>query len=184
MSYFRTLSATLLSAAATFSIVTASGCGTDAVGVEDCRDIEQARCEAGSACLDASGAPLIEDVAACKRFYRDHCLHGLSVKSPGQATVSACVQVIQAAGRCAKDDPNSDLSCTETTSNPHRGFTLACDVFAHPELADECSFLLDSPSTEGSAGEGSGGTSAAPSDESAGQSNGGAGDSAQAGAAP
>lgn len=184
MSYFRTLSATLLSATATFSIVTASGCGTKAVGVEDCRDIEQARCQTGSSCPDANGAPLIEDVAACQRYYRDHCLHGLAVKPPGGATVSACVQIIEAAGRCAKDDPNSDLGCTETTSQPRKGLSKACDVFTHPELTDECSFLLDTP-PEGSAGQSSGGSaSSAPPTGDAGQSGAGAGETAQGGAAP
>src|SRR5882724_3002222 len=104
MRYLRSFTATLLSAAITFSLVTASGCGTNAVGVDDCRSIEQARCHAGAPC------GIIEDVDACDRYYRDHCLHGLATKPPAGASVSACVQVIEAAGRCAQADPNLKLS--------------------------------------------------------------------------
>jgi hypothetical protein len=157
MSYFRSLSATLLSAAATFSIVTAS-CGTNAVGVDDCRDIEQARCRASASCLDADGLPLIEDVPACERYYRDHCLHGFAVKPPAGADVAACVQLIEQAGRCAQEDPASELGCTDTSSRRRTGFTTACDVVIHPERAIECAFLLDKPD-DGGAGEGTGGQS-------------------------
>lgn len=156
MSYFRSLSATALSAAATFSLVTAS-CATDAVGVDDCRDIEQARCRASASCVDSKGGPLIDDVPACERYYRDHCLHGLAAKPPGGASVSACVQVIEAAGRCAKGDPTIALGeCTETVTESRGGLTHACDVVVHPELAAECAFLTNEDSN-GAAGQGAGG---------------------------
>ena len=183
MSYFRSLSATLLSAAATFSIVTAS-CGTSAVGVDDCRDIEQARCRASASCLDADGVPLVQDVPACERYYRGHCLHGFAVKPPAGADVAACIQVIEQAGRCAQEDPDSNLACTATTSARRAGFTRACDVVTHPERAAECVFLLDTPEEDdGSAGQGSGGQagSDAASGATAGQGA-AAGETAQAGA--
>jgi hypothetical protein len=183
MSYFRSLSATLLAAAATFSLVTASSCGTSAVGVDDCRDIEQARCRASTVCLDADGAPLIEDVGACERYYRDHCLHGLAAKPPAGASVSACVQVIDAAGQCAQSDPASTLAdCPVTDRRP--GLTRACDVVTHPERTTECAFLLDTPDvSDGTAGQSAGGQSGADtsSTASAGQSGAG-GETAQAGA--
>jgi|SRR4051812_36044707 hypothetical protein len=176
MSYFRSLSATVLSAAATFSLVTAS-CGTSAVGVDDCRDIEQARCRAGASCLDSKGHPLIDDVPACERYYRDHCLHGLLTKPPSRASVSACVEVIEGAGRCASADPDSALvDCAETVPAPQRNLTRACDVFAHPELATECAFLTDEPN-DGAAGQGAGGQSSTDdtsSGASAGQPSAGA----------
>lgn len=182
MSYFRSLSATLLSAAATFSVVTAS-CGTNAVGVDDCRDIEQARCRASAWCLDADGVPLIQDVPACERYYRDHCLHGFAVKPPAGADVAGCVQLIEQAGRCAQEDPDSELGCTETATARRTGFTSACDVVTHPERANECAFLLDTPQDQGSAGQGSGGQTS--SDTSSGATSGqgaAAGETAQAGA--
>ena len=181
MSYFRSLSATLLSAAATFSIVTAS-CGTNAVGVDDCRDIEQARCRASAACLDADGVPLIQDIPACERYYRDHCLHGFAVKPPAGADVAGCIQLIEQAGRCAQQDPTSELACTETASRRRTGFATACDVVIHPERATECAFLLAEPD-DGSAGQGSGGqTSSDPSSGGAGGQGAAAGETTQAGA--
>ena len=133
MSLFRSLSASLLSAATTFSIVTASGCGTSAIGVDDCRSIEYARCDASVPC------GLVDDAAACKRYSRDHCLHGLLVKAPAGA-VGECVRVIREAGQCAGEDL-ADCQVTE----PRSGLSSACDVVAHPERADECSFLLEEP---------------------------------------
>jgi hypothetical protein len=182
MSYFRLLSATLLSAAATFSLVTASGCGTSAVGVDECRDIEQARCRASASCLDAKGNPLIEDVPACERYYRDHCLHGLAVKPPAGASVGACLDVIEAAGRCAKSDPEAPLDCTETASTPRGNFSLACDLVAHPERAVECAFLLEVPEEDGSGG--AGGQAGSESGGSAGQSGSTSAESGQGGVAP
>ncbi len=177
MSYFRSLSATVLSAAAMFSLVTAS-CGTSALGVDDCRDIEQARCRAQASCVDANGTPLIEDVPACERYYRDHCLHGLAVKPPASASVAACVQVIEAAGHCAKGSPDIALDdCGDPVTDVHPGLTHACDVVAHPELATECDFLSPSEST---GGQPSGDTS---SGASAGQPAAAGGETAQGGAA-
>ncbi|HEX2869688.1 MAG TPA: hypothetical protein VHP33_00500 [Polyangiaceae bacterium] len=184
MSYFRSLSATLLSAAATFSLVTASSCGTSAVGVDECRDIEQARCRANASCLDARGNPLIEDVGACERYYRDHCLHGLAAKPPAGASVGACLDVIEAAGRCAKGDPEAPLACTETASNPRGNFSRACDLVAHPERAVECAFLLETPDEgDGSAGQSAGGQAGTDTGGSAGQSSSSA-ESGQGGVAP
>jgi hypothetical protein len=184
MSYLRSLSATLLSAATTFSLVSASSsCGTSAVGVDDCRDIEQARCRAGKTC------GIVDDVPACERFYRDHCLHGLATKPPAGASAAACVQVIEAAGRCAANGADGTATelpdCPEEVTAQHLDFKKACDVVKHPEKANECSFLTDTPDTnDGVAGQGAGGN--AGSDDSgggaeAGQTS-GAGAAAQAGA--
>lgn len=151
MSLFRSLSATLLAAATSFSIVTASGCGTSAVGVDECRDIENARCEAGVPC------GLLDDVDACKRYYRDHCLHGLAAAPPAGASVAGCVQVIEAAGACAKNDAQALLEdCEPGVPEAQSGLSTACDVVLHPERAAECSFLTDVPPPEG---EGDGGQS-------------------------
>lgn len=134
-------------AASTQALLLPSGCGTDAVGVEDCRKIESARCEAASHC----GSSLsVTNAQACQRFYRTQCLHGLtSGKEPGAGEVQACVQVIQAAGRCAEGlDPAAPLSdCGEMSlarqSNPV--LVGACDVVKTPELTDECAFLAETP---------------------------------------
>jgi hypothetical protein len=144
--------------------VTASGCGTSAVGVDDCRDIENARCEAGAPC------GLLDDVEACKRYYRDHCLHGLATAPPAGASVASCVQVIEAAGACAKSDPEALLEdCEAGVPEARSGLSTACDVVLHPERAAECSFLTDvPPEDEGSAGQSSTGGSGGSDDAEAG----------------
>lgn len=164
MSHFRSLSAILLSTLTSFSLVTAS-CGTNAVGIDECRDIEEARCRAGDPC------GIIDDVAACERYYRDHCLHGLATKPPGNAVVGACVQIINDAGQCASNDPETALAdCDPVFAKARGSLKTACDVVAHPELTPECSFLLDTPpentggqggqaSDDNNAGAGQGGTS-------------------------
>ncbi len=55
----------LFSANLTFFAMTAGGCGTDAIGVDDCRRIELARCAAAETC------GLISDLGQCQSFYRD-----------------------------------------------------------------------------------------------------------------
>lgn len=166
MSFFRSLSATLASAASVFSLVTAS-CSTGAVGVDDCRDIENARCRAGATC------GIVDDVAACQRYYRDHCLHGLATAAPSRASVAECVQVIEAAGRCATDSTDTALaSCQETVTAARPGLSRACDVVEHPERSDECAFLADVPAPAGGGGEGSGGDASDASSGDAGASDG------------
>ncbi len=51
-------------------------------------------------------------------FYRDHCLHGMVVESPGQSQVDACVNTIKEAVEA-----------------------MECDTVLYPERTDECSFL-------------------------------------------
>jgi hypothetical protein len=111
-----------------FAAVSGTGCGTDAKDVDECRDIEQARCEAAKPC------GLVDDVDACKRFYRDHCLHGMVVESPGQAQVDACVEAIQEAGEA-----------------------MECDTVLYPERTAQCSFLAPSDPPDDDDNEGGGG---------------------------
>jgi hypothetical protein len=149
VSLLQSLSASVLSATITFAIVTASGCGTKAVGVEDCRAIEEARCRAAEPC------GLVDDVAACERFYRDHCLHGLMSEPGAGESVDACVRAIEAAGRCANQDPEAVLSeCgDEPVPAAQPGLGTACDVVRYPERAAECSFLTNAPPESGVGGQ-------------------------------
>lgn len=145
----------LLSAVCAFTLVSAAGCGTDAKGVDDCRDIEQARCDAAQHC------GIVSDVAECQRFYRDQCLHGLQVASPGSVKVKACVATIRAAGVCAATDEGNDValaSCDPAVTSDAPGATTACDVVKEPEKAAECSFLAPAADagSGGSAGTGGG----------------------------
>lgn len=80
----------------------APACGTDAVGVDACRRIEEARCARAPFCADIDlsrpvhrDAPA-QDVAACVRHYREACLHGMvRPDEPSPGDVQACVKAIQ-----------------------------------------------------------------------------------------
>jgi hypothetical protein len=114
----------------------AMGCGTDAVGVSECRAFEQVRCQAAASC----GYP---DVAECERFQRDHCLHGVELESINTIQLDACAQDVGRAGRCAAGQgPDTAVSaCDEpvvTESTPR----TACEVVLSPELAASCVFLV------------------------------------------
>lgn len=168
----------LLAAIPSVGLAVAPGCGTNAVGVEACRDIERARCRAGQGC-DALD---IEDVAACERFYRDQCLHGLAVKeAPSKRLVKSCVAAIEQAGACVTTDPTQPLDACPG-EDLASGFdatriSSVCDAIVSPERLVACSFLLegDAPPTTGGT-PGTGGTAGATTD------GGSAGDGSQAGA--
>lgn len=126
----------LFSAACAFALVSAEGCGTDAKGVDDCRDIEEARCAAAKNC------GTVTDVDECQRFYRDQCLHGLAVSLPTSMQLKACVATINGAGMCAMGDAATNLrDCDPSVTGSAPGAKTACDLVANPELASECSFL-------------------------------------------
>jgi hypothetical protein len=129
-----------------------SGCEPRATGVDDCRELEHARCDAAAQCGD------ITDVDACKRFYRDHCAHGLPLEEePAGSDVEACRLAIVAAGECAEEQGSTieAASCADPDlsagSDPR--VSLACDVVHHPELVPACAFLTpDEGEPDGSAG--------------------------------
>jgi hypothetical protein len=133
----------------TAGVVTGPGCSTDAVGIDECRQIEHARCEAASHC------GIVDDVESCQRFYRDHCLHGLSVESPGAIVIESCVGVIQRAGECARDHgQDTPLDECDEVSDDVGDAEVACDLVLHPEHSSECSFLWPGEPPPGSAGSG------------------------------
>ena len=108
---------------ATSALATALACGTDPVGVESCRKIESARCENAPSCgIDLSkpvhrGDTPALSVAACKRYYEDECLHGLSAPvDPGSVAVQACVDALNS--------------------------TTDCDIIKAPEKTPACAFLV------------------------------------------
>lgn len=174
MTAVRALARASLLAALAFAIAPASGCGTDAKGIEDCRSIERARCAAGTHC------GLIDDREACERFYRDHCLHGLAVSPPANALVDRCVNTIRAAGECAAAGGEDVLlsECSSPVSVNAPTLSRACDVVLRPEATEECAFLTPDPEPPGSGGSGGSGSSAG----SGGSSGGSAGDDSEAGA--
>jgi hypothetical protein len=113
-----------------------SGCGTEAKGIEACRQVELARCNAAVHC------GLVEEATACELYFRDHCLHGVSGdEAPRAVAVSECVESIEAAGRCARRQ-GRDTSPAECggvlESSAARD---VCDIVLEPELAPDCAFL-------------------------------------------
>jgi hypothetical protein len=107
--------------AAVLAASTIAGCGTDAVGVDACRSIEQARCQKAPSC-PALGITGNQGVEECAQFARDRCLHGTAVADPGAAAVDACVKAIAADATCA--------------------------IVAAPETAPACAFLLGSATAQ------------------------------------
>jgi hypothetical protein len=101
--------------AATALLVASAACGTDAVGVDACKRIEEARCQQAPACGIALEPPYHtsgSDVSACIRFYDDDCLHGLaSGTDPGPTAVAACVTAIEQGGCSVVLSPSSAAAC-------------------------------------------------------------------------
>lgn len=122
-----------------FVATTGAGCGVSAVGVDDCRQIEQTRCDYAPVC------GISNDVDACKRFYRDQCLHGLSGGQPSRLELNTCLDTIRAAGACAKQGKDTPLDSSSCVPDSQNGPMKACDVIASPELTVECAFLAEVP---------------------------------------
>jgi len=151
MSVLSVTCCSLLSAVCAFTLVSATGCNTDAQGIDDCREIEQTRCVAAKNC------GLVSDVEACQRYYRDQCLHGLPVTPPGSVKLKACVETIRAAGVCAAQS-GTDTPLSDCEHSVTRGVTdelvSTCDLVREPEKTVECSFLT--PGVEAGVGGASG----------------------------
>ena len=88
-------------------VIAVGACGTDAIGIDTCRQVEEARCRQAAHCpgIDLSqpvhrNSP-ITDVDSCIRYYHDACLHGLAAPAdPGAVATKACVDAINT-GDCA-----------------------------------------------------------------------------------
>jgi hypothetical protein len=120
-----------------------NGCGTDAVDVDGCRQIEEARCRQIPACGISFERPYFTsgtDVDACVRFYDDACLHGLAVSDPGPSAVSACVAAIS--GDSMKKDGCGIVNAPQTD-------TAACGWLVPP--ASAISDASDAPYDAGAA---------------------------------
>jgi hypothetical protein len=113
-------------------------CGTDAMGTDACRKIEQARCRKGPACpaLQVQAGTGVEE---CTQFARDRCLHGLAVTDPGPAAVDQCVAAIAGAQTC------------DTVLSPETA--PACAFLVPPQGADGGSDAAETSTTEASVGD-------------------------------
>jgi len=114
-----------------------AGCKSEAVAVEQCREIEHTRCEASVAC----GELARDEVGECKRVYDDQCLHGIAgPEAPTARQQDRCVSLIEAAGETARSSPEGD-----------EDFDQACDVIGSPWDYGACDFL--NPAQGGAGGE-------------------------------
>jgi hypothetical protein len=91
----------LVASAITLVASAFAACGTDAMGTDTCRKIEQARCRKGPACPEL-GVQAGTGVEECVQFARDRCLRGLAVADPGPAAADKCVAAIEATSTCAE----------------------------------------------------------------------------------
>jgi hypothetical protein len=124
--------------------VAALSCSTDAVGVDACRKIEEARCQLAPMCTANF------DSARCTRFYRDECLVGIqnttntdnnALSTSAQNCVNALNAVAMCAGGgdggCLALDVLPNASCTAASMPP-----TPCNVILFcPEVLGECSFV-------------------------------------------
>ncbi len=139
-----------LSLASALVFTSAFGCGTKASGIEECRQIELARCRSGELC------GLIEDAQACERYVEDHCLHGFDpALGPSKAEVLECSEAIEDVGACAQRSgtkTNPDV-CRETSLRKANA-SRVCDLVERPERIPSCEFLAPTSSRNEDSGAG------------------------------
>jgi hypothetical protein len=98
-------------ALAVATTATTEGCGTDAVGIDACRQVETARCEATRSCGATD-----DEVTSCSLYYRDACLHGIenATRPPTDADTKGCVAAVNAVRACADAKVTTIAGCTAT----------------------------------------------------------------------
>jgi hypothetical protein len=113
-------------------------CTTSAVAVDQCREIENARCAASVNC----GTVKADGVDQCQLLYRDQCLHGIAgPEAPTADQQQKCVNLIVEAGDTAQSSSGDE-------------YDAACAVIGAPWNNQECQFLL--PAMGGASGDGDG----------------------------
>ncbi|WP_437339027.1 hypothetical protein [Sorangium sp. So ce394] len=169
-------------------------CGTAAVGIDACRQIETARCEAAAACPAWVGsADADERVDACVEFVWDQCLHGIEnagtedhpAPEPTGSQIKACVDAIGATRKCAADNVASMAECSAAPpADGADGALSPCDVITRRAHAlKACAFVVDPTGAGGGAGDGGGGGSASGAGEGGGNGGGGGGEGGGGGGA-
>ena len=140
-----------LAAGALLTALAPASCGTDAVGVDACRAIETARCEAATACGFTQ-----EKVDACTLFYRDQCLHGIEnadAGAPATEVVDACVAAVNATATCARAKATKIGGCAGIALVPEADPALApCTILQQKvELLAACAFAAAVPAADAGA---------------------------------
>ncbi|WP_438020780.1 hypothetical protein WMF18_17640 [Sorangium sp. So ce315] len=168
-------------------------CGSSAVGVDACRQIETARCEAAAVCPEWVGTTSADErVKTCVEFYWDQCLHGLRVgdgdsdrtpPDPADAAVQACVDAVGATRECAANNVASMTACSAELAAGADGALSPCAVITDQVQAlAACVSLVDATGAA-SSGSGPAAGSGGAGGSGAGGAAGGAGGSGAGGAA-
>jgi hypothetical protein len=147
----------VLAAFAVAAAAFAPACSNDAVGIEACRAIEAARCEAAFACegdTPSFGIATEEQVENCKTFYIDHCLVGIENTEDDDIspdTADNCVLAIQAVHACQTADnkdlaecnlpPDDDGNVVPVELIADAEITTPCEAIRFPEQLKACKFI-------------------------------------------
>lgn len=124
----------LLAVAAALALVGA--CGSKANGVDVCKQVETARCQAAPKCNISITPPVYTSgtaIDACIQFYEVACLDGLGVSAPTSAEVTACVESIELTCDYVST-PSDSPACAWLNSQSDAG--AAADAANAPDVAD------------------------------------------------
>ncbi len=145
-----------------------ASCGTDAEGIDACRQIEETRCDLAPTCSPGF------DVQSCILFYRDECLVGLqnnTIGEPDEATViQPCITALDEVAACASGAGSVDggdggcpglgiLVEMDASCPAPDGGTIEitpCNVLLNcPQVLYACAFVAGVPSADaGDGGDG------------------------------
>jgi hypothetical protein len=174
----RFAAASALAAGIALVVLAAYGCGTDAVGIDACRQIESATCEAAPTCKgdpDSFEIETEEQVENCKTLYNDHCLLGLenaTEEDPAEEKVQKCVKAIEATAKCQEARTATMAECTDVPMEEGGGALTPCQALREVELMTACAFIAKPPKEDEDDG---GDTTAAATTSGAGGGAGGGG---------
>lgn len=105
--------------------------------MEQCREIEHARCEASVPCGFLDNGKVDE----CQRTYTDQCLHGIAgPQAPSSSEQDACLSLLDEAKKDAEESDSDD-----------RTHKAACSIIGKPWERRECDFL--NPAMGGASGD-------------------------------
>ena len=108
----------------------ALGCSTQAVAIQECREIEALRCKASVSC----GIVEDDEVDSCKRFYKEQCLHGIAGDDePSADEQKNCRSLLEKASEVAAETQNDDDAISQHDA--------ACAVIAAPWDQPACEYL-------------------------------------------
>jgi|SRR5580700_3463576 hypothetical protein len=104
--------------------IVVAACGSKGTGVDVCKQVDTARCQAAPACGIQLTTPVYTSgtaVEACTQYYDVACFNGLQVAAPTSAEVSACVAAINAGDCTCVATPQDCAACAWLSTSPDAG---------------------------------------------------------------